>query len=158
MDFIFIYSAFRKYSTFYSLIPKWIKFIISLKILQTIPHNDKVKEICLKSLQIYKNKKMGKKKKSHAHKYSQPLLNTLLKHLWHQLQPQVFLSMMLNTSLAHLFLGSFSHSSLQDLSSSIRLDGKRRCTAIFRSLQRCSIGFKSGLWLGHSRTFTEFVP
>ncbi|XP_075931719.1 gamma-aminobutyric acid receptor-associated protein-like 2 isoform X2 [Anarhichas minor] len=26
---------------------------------------------------------------------------------------------------------------------------------IFRSLQRCSIGFKSGLWLGHSRTFTE---
>ncbi len=39
------------------------------------------------------------------------------------------------TSLAHLFLGSFSHSSLQDLSSSIR--------------------FKSALWLGHSRTFTE---
>uniref|UniRef100_A0A8C4S4M8 Tubulin/FtsZ GTPase domain-containing protein n=1 Tax=Erpetoichthys calabaricus TaxID=27687 RepID=A0A8C4S4M8_ERPCA len=31
----------------------------------------------------------------------------------------------------------------------------RRCTAILRSLQRCSIGFKSGLWLGHSRTFTE---
>ncbi|XP_051570030.1 monocyte to macrophage differentiation factor 2-like isoform X2 [Myxocyprinus asiaticus] len=30
-----------------------------------------------------------------------------------------------------------------------------QCTAIFRSLQRCSIGFKSGLWLGHSRTFTE---
>ncbi len=60
-------------------------------------------------------------------------------------------------SLAHLFLGSFSHSSLQDLSSSIRLDGKRRCTAIFRSLHRCSIGFKSGLWLGHSRTLTEFV-
>ena len=59
------------------------------------------------------------------------------------------------TSLAHLSLGSFAHSSLQHLSSSIRLDGKRRCTAIFRSLQRCSIGFKSGLWLGHSRTFTE---
>ncbi len=39
------------------------------------------------------------------------------------------------TSLAHLFLGSFSHSYLQDLSSSIR--------------------FKSALWLGHSRTFTE---
>ena len=59
------------------------------------------------------------------------------------------------TSLAHLSLGSFAHSSLQHLSSSIRLDGKRQCTAIFRSLQRCSIGFKSGLWLGHSRTFTE---
>ena len=27
--------------------------------------------------------------------------------------------------------------------------------AIFRCLQRCSIGFKSGLWLGHSGTFTE---
>ncbi len=30
-------------------------------------------------------------------------------------------------------------------------------TAIFRSLQRCSIGFKSGLWLGHSRTVTELL-
>ncbi len=28
---------------------------------------------------------------------------------------------------------------------------------IFRSLQRCSIGFKSGLWLGHSRTVTELL-
>ena len=63
-------------------------------------------------------------------------------HLWQQLQP-------------HLSLGSSGHSSLQHLSSSIRLDGKRRCTAIFRSLQRCSIGLKSVLWLGHSRTFTE---
>ena len=36
---------------------------------------------------------------------------------------------------------------------SVRLDGERRCTAIFRSLQRRSIGFKSGLWLGYSRTF-----
>ncbi len=35
---------------------------------------------------------MAKKKN---HMYSQPLLNTLLKHLWHRLQPQVFLSMML---------------------------------------------------------------
>ncbi len=30
-------------------------------------------------------------------------------------------------------------------------------TTIFRSLQRCSIGFKSGLWLGHSRTVTELL-
>uniref|UniRef100_A0AAZ3R3G1 Uncharacterized protein n=1 Tax=Oncorhynchus tshawytscha TaxID=74940 RepID=A0AAZ3R3G1_ONCTS len=35
------------------------------------------------------------------------------------------------------------------LSSSVRLDGERFCTAIFRSLQRCSIGFMSWLWLGH---------
>ena len=59
------------------------------------------------------------------------------------------------TSLAHLYLGSFSHSSLQILSSSVRLDGERCCTAIFRSLQRCSIGFKSGLWLCQSRTFRD---
>uniref|UniRef100_A0A674BFT4 Uncharacterized protein n=1 Tax=Salmo trutta TaxID=8032 RepID=A0A674BFT4_SALTR len=47
------------------------------------------------------------------------------------------------TSLAHLYLGSFSHYSLQILSSSVRLNGERRCTAIFRSLERCSTGFKS---------------
>ena len=52
-------------------------------------------------------------------------------------------------SLAHLYLGSFSHSSLQILSSSVRLDGQCRCTSIFRSPQICSIGF----WLGQSRTF-----
>ena len=49
------------------------------------------------------------------------------------------------TSLAHLYLGSFSHYSLQIPSSSVRLDGECRYTAIFRSLLRCSIGFKSGL-------------
>ncbi len=56
------------------------------------------------------------------------------------------------TSFSHLDLGILCYSSLQILSSSVRLDGKRWWTAIFRSLQRCSIGFKSGLWLGHSRT------
>ena len=48
------------------------------------------------------------------------------------------------TSLAHLYFGSFSHSSLQILPSSGRLNGERCCTVIFRSLQRCSIGLKSG--------------
>ena len=43
------------------------------------------------------------------------------------------------TSLAHLYLGSVSYS-LQIFSSSVRYDGKRRCTAIFRSLQRCCLG------------------
>ena len=61
------------------------------------------------------------------------------------------------TSLAHLHLGNFSLSSLQILSSSIRLDGERWCAALFRSLQSCSIGFKSGLWLGHSRIFTDLT-
>ncbi len=61
------------------------------------------------------------------------------------------------TSFSHLDLGILCHSSLQILSSSVRLDGKRWWTAIFRSLQRCSIGFKSELWLGHSRTVTELL-
>ncbi len=61
------------------------------------------------------------------------------------------------TSFSHLDLGILCHSSFQILSSSVRLDGKRWWTAIFRSLQRCSIGFKSGLWLGHSRTVTELL-
>ncbi len=61
------------------------------------------------------------------------------------------------TSFSHLDLGILCHSSLQIISSSVRLDGKRWWTAIFRSLQRCSIGFKSGLWLGHSRTVTELL-
>ncbi len=61
------------------------------------------------------------------------------------------------TIFSHLDLGILCHSSLQILSSSVRLDGKRWWKAIFRSLQRCSIGFKSGLWLGHSRTVTELL-
>ncbi len=61
------------------------------------------------------------------------------------------------TSFSHLDLGILCHSSLQILSSSVRLDGKRWWTVIFRSFQRCSIGFKSGLWLGHSRTVTELL-
>ena len=36
------------------------------------------------------------------------------------------------TNLAYLYLGSFSHSSPQILSNSVRLDGGRRCTAIFQ--------------------------
>ena len=47
-------------------------------------------------------------------------------------------------SLAHLFLGSFRHSSLQNLSSSIRLDGECRCTAIFRSLRDAQSGSSLG--------------
>ncbi|MED6253146.1 hypothetical protein ATANTOWER_023114 [Ataeniobius toweri] len=38
-------------------------------------------------------------------------------------------------SLAHLSLGSLAHSSLQNISSSIRLDERGLCTAIFRSFQ-----------------------
>ena len=57
----------------YSLILKCIKSFFPLINLHTIPHNDKAK----------------------LHKHSDPLLSTLLKHLWQRLQPQVFLGMML---------------------------------------------------------------
>ena len=86
------------------------------------------------------------------HKYSAPLLYFVEAPL------AAFTALQLlgydATSLAHLYLGSFSHS-LQILSSSVRLNGERCCTAIFRSPQRCYIGFKSGLWLGHLRTFRD---
>jgi len=48
-------------------------------------------------------------------------------------------------SFAHLDLGSFSHSSLQICSSSVKLDGERRWTAIFKSFHRFSMGFNSGV-------------
>uniref|UniRef100_A0A674EK93 DENN domain containing 4C n=1 Tax=Salmo trutta TaxID=8032 RepID=A0A674EK93_SALTR len=41
------------------------------------------------------------------------------------------------TSLVHLSLGSFSHSSLQILSSSVRLDGERHCTVLMSSCSQC---------------------
>src|SRR4029434_6243326 len=59
------------------------------------------------------------------------------------------------TTFSRLDLGILCHSSLQILSSSVRLNGERWWTAIFRSLQRCSIGFRSGLRLGQSRMVTD---
>lgn len=76
--------------------------------------------------------------------YSQPFLNTLLMHLWKQLQPRVFFQCDA-TSLAHLSVGSFAHSSVQHLSSSLRWNEKHWC-----SLQRCSLGIQCGFWLGRS--------
>ena len=59
-------------------------------------------------------------------------------------------------SLAHLATGNFSHSSRQNCSSSLKLDGFRWCTAIFKSYHRFLIGLRSLLWLGHSKTFKCF--
>ena len=87
----------------------------------------------------------------YLHKYSDPLLSTLLNNLWQWLQPQVFFGMMLQAWHPCIWW-SFSHSPLQILSSTVRLDGERCCTAIFRSLRRCLIRFMSRLWLGHSMT------
>lgn len=38
----------------------------------------------------------------------------------------------------------------------IKLEGGCRCTAIFRTPQRCSIRFKPRYWQRHSRTFKEW--
>ena len=57
----------------------------------------------------------------------------------------------------HLDLGIFCHSSLQIVSSSVRLDGDCRWTAISRSLQRYLIGFKSG-WAGPLKDIHRVVP
>lgn len=59
-------------------------------------------------------------------------------------------------SFAHMDLGIFCHSSLQILLICRVGWGPWVDIAIFRSLQRCLIGFKSGLWLCHSRTLAEF--
>ena len=58
--------------------------------------------------------------KLHLHKYSDPLFSTLLKHLWQRLQHSLLVYGA--TSLSHLYLRSFSHSSLHIPSSSVRLD------------------------------------
>ena len=85
---------------------------------------------------------------SHLLKHSDLLHSTLLKHLWQRLHSQVFLGMTLQAW----------HTCIWGVSPILfcRLDGERRYTAIFRFLQRCSIWFMSGLWLGHSRTFRDF--
>ena len=38
----------------------------------------------------------------------------------------------------------------------LKFDGFRWCTAIFKSYHRFSIGLRSGIWLGHSKTFRCF--
>src|SRR4029434_5628466 len=48
--------------------------------------------------------------------------------------------------------GILDHSSLQNISSSVRFDGCLARTARFNSSHRFSIIFKSGDWDGHSRT------
>ncbi len=58
--------------------------------------------------------------------------------------------------MAHLDVAIFAHSSLHKRSKSVRLRGHGLCTALFRSPHRCSIGFRSGLWLGHSKTLIFF--
>ncbi len=58
--------------------------------------------------------------------------------------------------MVHLDLAIFAHSSLQKCSKSVRLRGHLLCTALFRSPHIFSIRFRSGLWLGHSKTSIFF--
>ena len=127
----------------YSLILNGLKQLESSSICTQYP-------IMTKQKQVFRHfctfDKKSKTEISHLHKYSDPLLNTLLKHLWQRLHPWVFLGMTLQAW----------HTCIWGVSPILcRLDGERCYTAIFRPLQRCLIGFKSRLWLGHSRTFRD---
>ncbi|CDQ82202.1 unnamed protein product, partial [Oncorhynchus mykiss] len=58
---------------------------------------------------------------------------------------------------AHTAAGILAHSSIQTFSSYFRFRGCRWAIQTFSSLQRFSIGFRSGDWLGHSRTLRCFL-
>ncbi len=58
----------------------------------------------------------------------------------------------------HTAAGILAHSSIQVFSRSFRFWGCRWATLSFSSLHRFSIGFRSGDWLGHSRTLKCFLP
>ena len=57
----------------YSIFPKWNKFFFFPQNSTTTPHNDNMKSFFEMLAHLLKIKKA---KKSHVHKYSQPLLNT----------------------------------------------------------------------------------
>ncbi len=52
--------------------------------------------------------------------------------------------------------GILAHSSWQNCCNSATLEGFRAWTAFLRSCHSISIGFRSGLWLGHSKVFILF--
>ncbi len=59
-------------------------------------------------------------------------------------------------SLSHSCGGILAHSSLQNCFNSATLEGFRAWMDCLRSCHSISIGFKSGLWLGHSKTLILF--
>ena len=60
------------------------------------------------------------------------------------------------TRFLHVSTGILAHSSFANVSRFLMLDGLLVITHFFNSLHRFSNGFKSGLWLGHSKTLTSF--
>jgi hypothetical protein len=112
----------------YSLVLNCIFFLINL---HTIPRNDKAKTAFL---EMFAN--VLKIRSGNFRPFTQYFVEAP--------SAAITASSLLGfdaTSLAHLYLRSISHSSLQILSSSVRSDEECHCRAIFRSLQRCSIGF-----------------
>ena len=85
---------------------------------------------------------------SHLQKYSDPLFITLLKH---SLKSSWVWRYKLGTPGFGEFLPFFSADPLN----LCQVGWERSCTAIFRSLERCSIGLKSRLWLRRSRSFRD---
>ncbi len=94
------YSASGKYSqclnisTFFNvtdLFQNGFNSLVPSKFYKQYPIMTMGKKFVWNLCKFIKKKKKKKKKKSHVHKYSQSLLNIFFKHLWHQLQPQIFL-------------------------------------------------------------------
>ncbi len=56
------------------------------------------------------------------------------------------------TRFSHTVAGILAHSSMQISSRAVMFWGCRWATRTFNSLQRFSMGLRSGDWLGHSRT------
>jgi hypothetical protein len=133
-----IYSAFGKYSdplTFSTFCYIAALFYFSPLInLHTIPHNYKAETEMYISIQTI---------------YSVLCWSTF----WQRLQSRVFLDITLQAW--HTCIWGLFPILLCRSSQVVRLDGECCCIAIFRSLQRGSIAFKSRLWLGHSRSFID---
>ena len=131
-----------------------IEYIFCFKYLHTIANDDEMKTGFLENMQVY----FTDKNRLFRGCISVPTLNLIFG--WCTLAA-ITASRHLGkkaTSLAHLFLDTFARSSWHILASSVRLDRECRYTAIFSSFHKCSIGFRSGLWLAHSQTFSEATP
>ncbi len=90
----------------------------------------------------------------------QTLCSVLVEAPFDLIQPWVFLGKM-PTSFSHLDLGILCHSSLQILSSSVRLDGKRWWTAILGLSRDAQLGLSQGSgWAiqEQSRSCCEATP
>ena len=79
---------------------------------------------------------------SHLHKYSDPLLSTLLKHLWQRLQPQIFLGVMIQArhtciwGVSPILLCRSSQSSVQQCSPSNLTELERICREDWEKLPK----------------------